>query len=122
MSTCGARVTRVVEWMPEVGRAIVFEDVTLQTVEGHGLEEPRRHDPVGVDVVAVQRQAPAAGACDGQGGRTAHAGTPSSIVRTSTTSPAMAAAATIAGLISSVRPVGLPMRPLKFRFDDDAHI
>ena len=38
----------------------------------------------------------------------AHAGTPSSMVRTSTTSPAIAAAATIAGLMSSVRPVGLP--------------
>ena len=50
----------------------------------------------------------------------AHAGTPSSISRTSTTSPAIAAAATIAGLISSVRPVGLPWRPLKLRFDDDA--
>ena len=32
----------------------------------------------------------------------------------------MAAAATIAGLMSSVRPVGLPWRPLKFRFDDEA--
>ena len=42
--------------------------------------------------------------------------------RTSTTSPAIAAAATIAGLISSVRPVGLPCRPLKLRFDDDAQI
>jgi hypothetical protein len=30
------------------------------------------------------------------------------IRRTSTTSPAIAAAATIAGLINSVRPVGLP--------------
>ena len=41
---------------------------------------------------------------------------------TSTTSPATAAAATIAGLISSVRPVGLPCRPLKLRFDDEAQI
>src|SRR5688572_33437075 len=40
---------------------------------------------------------------------------------TSVTSPVSAAAATIAGLISSVRPVGLPCRPLKLRFDDDAH-
>ena len=32
----------------------------------------------------------------------------------------MAAPATIAGDISSVRPVGLPCRPLKFRFDEDA--
>ena len=36
-----------------------------------------------------------------------------SIFRTSMTSPAIAAAATIAGLMSSVRPVGLPWRPLK---------
>ena len=36
--------------------------------------------------------------------------------------PATAAAATIAGLISSVRPVGLPWRPLKLRLDDDALI
>ena len=42
--------------------------------------------------------------------------------RTSTTSPATAAAATIAGLISSVRPVGLPCRPLKLRFDEEAQI
>ena len=41
--------------------------------------------------------------------------------RTSATSPATAAAATIAGLISRVRPVGLPCRPLKLRLDDEAH-
>jgi len=46
----------------------------------------------------------------------------SSSVRTSTTSPAIAAAATIAGLMSSVRPVGLPMRPLKFRLEEAAQI
>ena len=40
--------------------------------------------------------------------------------RTSTTSPASAAAATIAGLISSVLPVGLPCLPLKFRFEEEA--
>jgi hypothetical protein len=38
----------------------------------------------------------------------------------SVTQPATAAAATIAGLISSVRPVGLPWRPLKLRLEDDA--
>jgi hypothetical protein len=35
--------------------------------------------------------------------------------RTSLTSPAMAAAATMAGLISKVRPVAEPCRPLKLR-------
>src|SRR4029079_2148588 len=44
-----------------------------------------------------------------------------STLRTCTTSPAIAAAATIAGLMSSVRPVGLPCRPLKLRLDDEAH-
>ena len=44
--------------------------------------------------------------------------TSASWVRTSTTSPAIAAAATIAGDMSSVRPVGLPWRPLKFLFDE----
>src|SRR5712692_8669236 len=53
-------------------------------------------------------------------GAEAHAGTRPSISRTSTTSPAIAAAATIAGLISSVRPVGLPWRPLKLRLDEEA--
>src|SRR3989338_9382287 len=36
---------------------------------------------------------------------------------TSTTFPSIAAAATIAGLISNVLPVGLPWRPLKFLFE-----
>src|SRR5581483_5063372 len=39
-----------------------------------------------------------------------------------TTLPLSAAAATIAGLISSVRPPGLPCRPMKLRLDDDAQI
>ncbi len=42
--------------------------------------------------------------------------------RTSVTCPASAAATTIAGLISNVRPVGEPCRPLKLRFEDDAQI
>ena len=41
---------------------------------------------------------------------------------TSTTSPANAAEATILGLIRSVRPVGLPCLPLKFRLLEDAQI
>ena len=68
----------------------------------------------------------AAGACRPTAGsarasqRAVSAG--ASTLRTSTTSPAIAAAATIAGLMSSVRPVGLPCRPLKLRLDDEAHI
>ncbi len=38
--------------------------------------------------------------------------------RTSTTSPETAAAATIAGLINTVRPEGDPCRPTKFLFEE----
>ena len=41
---------------------------------------------------------------------------------TSATAPVMAAAATMAGLIRRVRPVGLPCRPMKFRLLEEAHI
>ena len=83
--------------------AIVFEDVFVQTIEGDGFQKPRRDDAIRVDVVAAQDERRAG---DDGNARRAHAGTAS--VRTSTTSPAIAAAATIAGLISSVLPVGLP--------------
>ena len=81
-------------------------------------EEARRDDPVGVDVVAAsgQRRARRCGVIVGA----AHRRSPRAEPRTSATSPAIAAAATIAGLIRSVRPVGLPCRPLKLRFDDEA--
>src|SRR4029077_1695046 len=39
-----------------------------------------------------------------------------------TTLPFKAAAVTIAGLMSKVRPPGLPCRPMKLRFDDEAEI
>src|SRR3954471_2365161 len=125
----GAGEARIVERMARVGPAIVLEQVALEAFERYRDEEPRRHDPVGVDVIAAQWQSPSLNDADGSRrsrslglGAGCHAGTPSSISRTSTTSPAIAAAATIAGLISSVRPVGLPCRPLKLRFDEDAEI
>ncbi len=93
--------------------AVVLEDVLLETVERDRAEEPRRHDAIGVDIVAAQRQA-----APGYGSDFLHQLT---TFRTSVTSPARAAAATIAGLMSSVRPVGLPCRPLKLRFEDAAH-
>ena len=96
--------------------AIVLEEVLLEAVERDRLQEARRDDAIRVDVVAAQRERPAGDLADLLNGAS-----PSS-PRTSTTSPATAAAATIAGLISSVRPVGLPCRPLKLRFDDDAQI
>ena len=39
-------------------RAIVFEDVRFEALERDGLQKPRRHDAIGVDVVAAQRRAP----------------------------------------------------------------
>src|SRR5262249_47274939 len=110
----------IVERMRRVGRAVVFEHVALEPFERNRLQKTRRHDAVGIDVIAAHRETPAADAQDFL--RLAHAVTRSSIVRTSTTSPAIAAAATMAGLMRSVRPVGLPWRPLKFRFDDEAQI
>src|SRR5438874_593045 len=98
-----------------VGPAIVLEEMLLEAFKRHDLQKPRGHDAVGVDVVAAQRHAVSGGVND-----PVHAGTASSISRTSATSPAIAAAATIAGDISNVRPVGLPCRPLKLRFDEDA--
>src|SRR5438445_4517275 len=99
--------------------AIVLEQVPLQPLERGRAQKASGHDPVRVDVVAAERHAAAGHDQNGSAGH--YAGTPSSTDRTSTTSPAMPAAATIAGLIKSVRPVGLPCRPLKFRFDEDAH-
>ena len=104
-------------------RAVVLEHVRLEAVEADGAQEPRRHDAVGVDVVARAAARPRPSTCGCSSQVIAFITVPpaaSSARRR--TSPAIAAAATIAGLISSVRPVGLPCRPLKFRFDDEAHI
>src|SRR6185436_14990966 len=98
-----------------VGAPIVLEEMFFKPFERDDLEKPGRHDPVGVDVVAPKRHP-----MPGRVRDLVHAGTASSISRTSHTSPAIAAAATIAGDISSVRPVGLPWRPLKLRLDEDA--
>src|SRR5262245_47353163 len=87
--------------------------MALEALEGNRLEEPRRHDAVGVNVRTTQYDRSAGDLLDDRG--PAHLRP-----RTSTTSPASAAAATIAGLISRVRPVGLPWRPLKFRLDEAA--
>ena len=99
-------------------RAVVLEQMRLEPLERDRLQKPRGNDPVGVDVVAAAAAAPCLACPEGvQRSRASSAGDHS---RTSTTSPATAAAATIAGLISRVRPVGLPCRPLKFRLDEDA--
>src|SRR6187397_2531259 len=97
--------------------AVVLEHVRLEALKSDGLEEPRGHDAVGIHVIAGHDDRG-----PGHAGDEGRAHCAASHRRTSTTSPAIAAAATIAGLINRVRPVGLPWRPLKFRFDDDAEI
>src|SRR5438034_6890288 len=95
----------------------VLEGVFAHGLEGHFLQEARGDDAVGVDVVAGQRDAPprdlAALVVDRAHFR---------ISLTSATAPVMAAAATMAGVMSRVRPVGLPCRPMKFRLLDEALI
>src|SRR5262245_37987854 len=117
-------MARVVEGMHLAAlpglRPVVLEGRGAEALEDDTLQEARRDDAVGVDVVAADRdgravQAGALGVVHG------HASGPMwNRSRASVTSPATAAAATMTGDISSVRPVGEPWRPLKLRFDDDA--
>src|SRR5512132_2862608 len=93
----------------------VLEGVLAHALEGDGLEVAGGDDAVGVDGVAGHGDAAAGDlAALGVGHRR--------ISLTSATAPVMAAAATMAGLISSVRPVGLPWRPMKLRLLDEALI
>ena len=75
-------------------------------------QEARGNDAVGVDVVAGHRNAATRDLL------TLVVRAHRRISLTSATAPVIAAAATIAGLIKSVRPVGLPWRPLKLRLDE----
>src|SRR6266540_3686101 len=95
----------------------VFEGVLAHGLEGDGLEKAGRDDAVGVDVVAGDRDAAAGDLAALEVG-----GAHFRISLTSVTAPLMAAAATMAGLIKSVRPVGLPCRPMKLRLLEDALI
>src|SRR5213593_5077001 len=95
----------------------VLEGVLAHALEGHGLQEARGDDPIGVDVVAGHGDA-----APGHLAALEVGGAHFKISLTSVTTPVMAAAATIAGLMSNVRPVGLPCRPMKFRLLDDALI
>src|SRR5205807_1004318 len=94
----------------------VLEDVLAHGLEGHFLEKARGDDAVGVDVVAGQGDAAARQLA------ALEVGAHRRISRTSVTTPVMAAAATMAGLIRRVRPVGLPWRPMKLRLLEDALI
>src|SRR6266852_3117356 len=95
--------------------ACVLEGVLAHALEGHFLQKARGDDAVGVDVVAGQRDpAPR----DLAPLEISHR----RISLTSATAPVMAAAATMAGLINRVRPVGLPWRPMKLRLLDEALI
>src|SRR5262249_3816223 len=111
----GALVDGRVERMLGVLLLRVLEGVLAHGLEGHFLQEARGDDAVGVDVVAGQRNA-------APRDLTAVVGHPAHFKssHTSGTEPVIAAAATIAGLISSVRPVRPPCRPMKFLLLDEA--
>src|SRR4029453_11151275 len=104
-----------VERMLGVLLARVLEGVLAHALERHFLQEARGDDAVGVDVVARHGNA-------SPGDLLADVVAHRRISLTSVTAPLMAAAATMAGLIRSVRPVGLPWRPMKLRLLDDALI
>src|SRR5262249_33961698 len=115
----GALVRLLVEWMLRVLLARVLEGVLAHAVERHRLEEACGDDAVRVDVVAGDgNAAPRDLTALVVGHRRAHF----RISLTSVTAPVMAAAATMAGLMRSVRPVGLPWRPMKLRLLEDALI
>ena len=80
--------------------AVVLEGVLAEPVERDAAQEARGDDAVGVDIVAAQDAGGAGHALDLRLHQTSS--------RTSTTAPRSAAAATMAGDISSVRPVGEP--------------
>src|SRR3989449_2700504 len=97
--------------------ARVLKGVLAHGLEGHFLEKARGDDAVGVDVVAGQGNAASRDLAALEVG-----GAHRRISLTSATAPVMAAAATMAGLINRVRPVGLPWRPMKLRLLEDALI
>jgi hypothetical protein len=90
---------------------VVLEHVLLRPFEGNRLEEPRRHDAVGVDVLAPHRQRAPFDDLDFSAAITAPRGNFFNQLANVRDDAGDRAAATIAGLISSVRPVGLPAVP-----------
>ena len=97
--------------------AVVLEGVLAEAVEGHAAQVARGDDAVGVDVVAAQRAGAAADDAHARLELRRDISRPPARRRRA---PRIAAAATIAGDMSSVRPVGEPWRPLKLRLLDDA--
>ena len=128
---------RLVEGMRSIQfLAVISEGLGAQGLKTDALQETSRNDAIGVDVVTAQGKGPSTDAGDRSLGERAGLGhgcsgtvvkrnnesnnrlvQPSSGAkqRTSVTLPSIAAAATIAGLISKVRPLAEPWRPLKLR-------
>ena len=108
--------------------AVVGEGLLTKSIEAHTFEKTGGDDPVGIDVITPQRKGPSADAGnralrEGSGlghgrkrtveeGKTAWRDgdqlSAAARVRTSVTTPLTAAAATMAGLISRVRPLAEP--------------
>src|SRR5439155_8128422 len=118
-ATVAGIVERVAERAALLVEANVVEGVRPEAVERHTLQVARRDDAVGVDVVAGDVDTSPAYARD-IGERHQPFLSILNTSRASAILPAIAAAATITGLINTVRPLGLPWRPLKLRFEDEA--
>ena len=54
-----SRIPRVVEGVCRVGLAIVLEHVPFEPLKGDRLQEARRHDSIGIQIVAAQGKTPA---------------------------------------------------------------
>jgi len=65
----GVAARRIVERMHLTARghraSFIFEEMTLDSLERDGSQEPRGKDPIGVDVVPSNDDGCAADACDG---------------------------------------------------------
>ena len=94
---------------------VIGKGVLANAVEGDAFQKPRGDDAVRVDVIPADHAGVALYEFDLPLGH-------QSFSRTSTTFPSSAAAATMAGDIKRVRPVGDPWRPLKLRLLEEAQI
>ena len=92
----------------------VIKEIFVQPVEGYTFHETSRNDSIGSDVVTRNIDSGAGNFGDFRQCHKAR-DQDEKIFLESLTSPVIAAAATIKGLIRIVLPVGLPCLPLKFR-------
>lgn len=100
--------------VPLLVKALVVEEVLPQALKGEDLHEAGGEDPVRVNVLALKGTAFPRITVNFSSMAFPPQRTPArpKTSRASAISPATAAAATMRGLMRTVRPLGLPMRPL----------